>query len=62
MRDGGFHLKVAFAKGKRREEKVRKGKRGEDVFDECLLGECYANVCDDFNYVVGIMKYGDRVL
>ena len=21
--------------------------RGEDVCDECLSGECFANVCDD---------------
>jgi hypothetical protein len=27
MRDGGFHLKVAFDK---KEEKLRKGKRGEE--------------------------------
>ena len=30
-----------------REEKLRKGKRGEDVFDEFLSGECFANVCDE---------------
>jgi hypothetical protein len=32
---------------KKRLEKLRKGKRGEECLsDECPLGECFANVCD----------------
>jgi hypothetical protein len=34
MRDGGFHLKVAFDK---REEKLRKGKRGEEYYEVTIV-------------------------
>jgi hypothetical protein len=34
MRDGGFHLKVAFDK---REEKLRKGKRGEEFYEVTIV-------------------------
>ena len=40
---------------KRREERGREGKRGEErgrmlLSNECLSGECFANVFDDFYY------------
>ena len=39
-----------------REEKLREVKRGDNVLRTNTCGECFANVFDDFNCEVGVMK------